>query len=565
MAAHPTDTVIPWRVLRQSLKAKVSLAMTLCGGQCFHWYPTSRGTFVGRIGHGVFELREVRCPAKLEKMKGLQREESESPVSPPGKSKREAASSSASWESVVRGLPWYSCCWIEYRRLWPLGDQPTPTGKKRTSPLFSSLRTSASPASTAEESDEDMLCRFLSLDVDLDQLWRSWTDSPQTREHPLVAYLVGNGLQQRSLPTSQDQRDCEHDEAGSKLYIPIRHVRQDLHSCLFSFLCSQNNNVTRITSMVYTLCRAYGDHLCDVQLGSGEVRAVRKSGPETRPKKTEHGAPSSASVDEEGAVVSLPLKLSDCRTEASEWLAMHSFPSLEQLSTATEEKLRQLGFGYRSKYLVDTVTFLRTQLPPRELQDPDALTGQTCLPPHLLWQHRGCYQNAFYSVVLGHHSCHYHHQRDMLLLLPGVGRKVADCVALFALGRTHLVPVDTHMAQVAVEYLVSPKFTAASRKRSRAGRSLSEEERHSWEDVLVEWGKQAEVLKRKKRGASPESVHAVKAGARAAPVTLRSSKTTPVPPLYQQHHNAIQDAFWMTFGDYAGWAHSILFYYRMRK
>ena len=39
----------------------------------------------------------------------------------------------------------------------------------------------------------------------------------------------------------------------------------------------------------------------------------------------------------------------------------------------------------------------------------------------------------------------YEHVREQLLQLQGVGRKVADCVALFSLDKTDAVPVDTHV------------------------------------------------------------------------------------------------------------------------
>ena len=39
--------------------------------------------------------------------------------------------------------------------------------------------------------------------------------------------------------------------------------------------------------------------------------------------------------------------------------------------------------------------------------------------------------------------------RSMLCELPGVGPKVADCVALFSLDQAGTVPVDTHVWQIA--------------------------------------------------------------------------------------------------------------------
>lgn len=39
------------------------------------------------------------------------------------------------------------------------------------------------------------------------------------------------------------------------------------------------------------------------------------------------------------------------------------------------------------------------------------------------------------------------------MALPGVGRKVADCVALFSLNKLEALPVDTHVWQIAKRYM----------------------------------------------------------------------------------------------------------------
>ena len=56
----------------------------------------------------------------------------------------------------------------------------------------------------------------------------------------------------------------------------------------------------------------------------------------------------------------------------------------------------------------------------------------------------------------------YEEARDELMKLKGVGRKVADCVCLMALDKHDIVPVDTHVFQVAArDYL--PKFAAGKK------------------------------------------------------------------------------------------------------
>lgn len=41
-----------------------------------------------------------------------------------------------------------------------------------------------------------------------------------------------------------------------------------------------------------------------------------------------------------------------------------------------------------------------------------------------------------------------------LCTLPGVGPKVAACIALFSLDQHHAVPVDTHVWRIATKYLL---------------------------------------------------------------------------------------------------------------
>jgi hypothetical protein len=49
------------------------------------------------------------------------------------------------------------------------------------------------------------------------------------------------------------------------------------------------------------------------------------------------------------------------------------------------------------------------------------------------------------------------------LKLSGVGQKVADCVSLFSLDKLDLVPVDTHVYQIAQRYMPSLKGKALSK------------------------------------------------------------------------------------------------------
>ena len=86
----------------------------------------------------------------------------------------------------------------------------------------------------------------------------------------------------------------------------VRILRQDPVENLFSFICSSNNNITRISGMVEKLCSEYGK------------------------------------------------KLLECGG-----ISYHSFPSINALAgERVEERLRELGFGYRAKYIVATARYI---------------------------------------------------------------------------------------------------------------------------------------------------------------------------------------------------------------
>lgn len=581
--------------------------MTLCGGQCFRWCPTARNTFIGAIHHQVFELREVHSAAAT--MAHVTKKESSAVVDTAlhsATSYAMSASSTVASSSEINGsvgpatLHDGGCGWIEYRKLWPRGvnDGAGRNGATQQGGRARSTGASALAKDThIADADEELLTRYLSLDVDLAALWTRWTDAPSTRQHPLVTYLIGNSSCATSVASPSALR------AAGKLAIPsipVRHVRQDVHSCLFSFLCSQNNNVTRITSMVYTLCRTYGDHLCDVELTTGEVRPPAEPVSVSSTAKRRRVSPNG--VSDAAVTQPPPPKQSKGKQKEAEWLSVYSFPTVTQLQHATEDQLRKLGFGYRSKYVVETVKTI-TDFPSLLSSSTGSLLTATLpvVQQQQSQQYAVCQHNPFYADLLAHDS-DLAYQRAALQGLCGVGRKVADCVLLFSLGHADLVPVDTHMAQVAVEYLAvsaAPKTHSArlskaaeknaaevSRKRTRneGAAAVPAGDGITWQHILQLWGEKARQLRveaAKKAKKSKSAKEALKVSAaksprkgKAAALASTADKVTdaegeegklPVPPLYDRHHDAIQRGFSELFGSHAGWAHSILFYYRMRK
>jgi len=125
---------------------------------------------------------------------------------------------------------------------------------------------------------------------------------------------------------------------------------------LFCFLCTANNHIARITSMIEKLA-AFGKPFPD------------------RPE-------------------------------------MRRFPQAEVIAGIGETRLRELGFGYRAKSITQTAREL--------LNKPEG------------W-------------LKGLKDSGYHHAHAELVKLPGVGPKLADCVALFGLDIQTSVPIDVHI------------------------------------------------------------------------------------------------------------------------
>ncbi|PSK60526.1 N-glycosylase/DNA lyase [Elsinoe australis] len=165
----------------------------------------------------------------------------------------------------------------------------------------------------------------------------------------------------------------------------VRILKQDAWEALVGFICSSNNNIARISQMVDKLCRNYGPYLGTIE-GKG----------------------------------------------------YYDFPHASALAKdGVEQKLRELGFGYRAKYLHKTACLLSE----KEEGWLDGLRNPES--PVLGIQP----QSAGKWAAEGREG--YRTAHEELLTLQGVGPKVADCVCLFGLGWGEAVPVDTHVWQIA--------------------------------------------------------------------------------------------------------------------
>lgn len=190
----------------------------------------------------------------------------------------------------------------------------------------------------------------------------------------------------------------------------VRILKQPIFECLISFICSQNSNVKRIASNIQDLKTRYGKRICSKSMKS-----------------------------------------------------YYSFPTVSELSSASQDVLEYMGLGYRAKYIKNTVQKILDNGSEPWLESLKEKTTDEI--------------------------------RQELMKLDGIGPKVADCILLFGFNRFEVVPIDTHMWQIAKQYYGAPNTKTVSK---------------------AAYKKTAEV-------------------------------------------------FFNVFGDYAGWAHSILFAASLKK
>lgn len=272
-----------------------------------------------------------------------------------------------------------------------------------------------------------------------------------------------------SVPTLYQEwsQQCPRMQIIASCIPGVRILQSDPWECFVSFLCSSNNNIPRITQMLQSIRKTYGQPLCPVPY---HITSTLK----------QH-ADDNNNVD-------------DDRDKKIPWI--YSFPSLQHLhQTATEQDLRQTcGMGYRAKYLIQSMNQLMTlggESYLHQLRKPPTHTNNNNITNNAL------------------------HVQNQLIQFPGIGRKVADCIALFALRQDDAIPVDTHVWNIALRDYANDEED-----------SVEEDEE---EDVI-----------------SKQSYSSI--------VSLRMAKIL-TPTVYQR----VGDIFRKRFPNKSGWAHSLLF------
>lgn len=222
----------------------------------------------------------------------------------------------------------------------------------------------------------------------------------------------------------------------------VRVVRQDPWECLISFICSSNNNIARISLMLDRLRSQYGQFLCSVKIENAEGRLggseedviieyIPPAIPSLIPSNTV--LVKEETSDDKDDDLDTPLSpLTTAQGDAQHRIfPLYSFPTVNVLATLDESALRSLGMGYRAKFIVNSAKLVQEKT---LVNNEDWLLSL---------------RNPL-STAVSETLSHRKFVQSQLLQLPGVGMKVADCVALFSLDQSEVIPVDTHVWSIAV-------------------------------------------------------------------------------------------------------------------
>lgn len=107
--------------------------------------------------------------------------------------------------------------------------------------------------------------------------------------------------------------------------------------------------------------------------------------------------------------------------ETEENINFYAFPKDLNVFIGSEDQLREWKFGYRAKYIASAATFLSSN----DFRN----SGDLCK-----------FRYKSYDEAV-----------QFLRQVPGIGPKVADCIALMSLDQLSSVPIDTHIWRIARE------------------------------------------------------------------------------------------------------------------
>lgn len=96
----------------------------------------------------------------------------------------------------------------------------------------------------------------------------------------------------------------------------------------------------------------------------------------------------------------------------------HMFPEPKEIANATIKEIQNCGVGYRAKFIIEAAKMIET----KQIDFEDLKKSN--------------YQDA----------------KEIILTVPGIGNKVADCILLFSLDKLEAFPLDRWMIRILDKY-----------------------------------------------------------------------------------------------------------------
>ncbi|XP_046583451.1 N-glycosylase/DNA lyase-like isoform X2 [Haliotis rubra] len=256
-----------WKIMPCAL-SELRLDHTLKCGQSFRWKEVTPGVWTGVIGHQVWRLKQDASKVYYQVFTR--------------QIKPDACKSDQSLQTQIKSESKESLHLsvksdeqrIKVECPGEMGDSDWDISINTNN--MHKIKVKEEPLFSSENVYESILCDYFQLSVNLGKLYKSWSAADQNFKK------ISSSFQ------------------------GIRMLRQDPVENLFSFICSSNNHISRISSMVEKLCDQYGAEITEVD---GKLH--------------------------------------------------HSFPQVSALAApGVEAKLRELGFGYRAKYINVTAKYI---------------------------------------------------------------------------------------------------------------------------------------------------------------------------------------------------------------
>ncbi|KAH3791613.1 N-glycosylase/DNA lyase-like [Dreissena polymorpha] len=214
--------------------SEVRFDKTLACGQSFRWHEDKEGRWIGVIGNAVWKLWQTNTHIYYQTFRANEMMTDVKPII------AEDCSTKIECTSCIHQTIDYTafCC--------------------------------------CPDRDEAILRNYLNLHINLEELYKTWSDAD------------------------------EHFKDIAQKFTGIRMLRQPPVECLFSFICSSNNHISRIGGMVEKLTVNFGEKIANV-----------------------------------------------------DGMDYFTFPKVSRLAAVgVEDQLRKLGFGYRAKYIQKSAEFI---------------------------------------------------------------------------------------------------------------------------------------------------------------------------------------------------------------